>query len=461
MARCFAAEPVMPGVQDIWNGKQWVEYTGDGAKPSAFGSRLGTPQMVRSRLVRLAEVAASLVLLAVCAGVQAAGRCQSDLNVSWAPSSCMNAIQDPSNRSVVSALGDEACARARLGTSDSAVGDAQCEVARAKAEKAAWLAIERAASAGTQPELVLDHLVPDLPKTPAPIASTANAKVAPANSTLPAPASPPASATTEIIPQTDGAQPKPSPASRATPVLLATPARGVAANVRVIGRHWTPRQSTAPFNDGQPQGLKFKDGWTLKWGDSMEILASHFAKVTVVRLSDRRSRVYAKDSYGADEDHAFFETTTGGWQYYSLSEQPIPEPGANLPLKGSLDDKGGVCWPGPDEISDPYNEASVAFDEDNRFYGVELRFTPDAYDLIVKMLEPELGEPVSRDRSTLQNGFGALFEQKTVYWKVDAVTVHLRRLGDNAEVKTDFGSLEMKYEPFAPVTPELKLQNPF
>jgi hypothetical protein len=80
----------------------------------------------------------------------------------------MDAVHDSSNQVLVAAIGDEACARAKLGTSDVMVGDAACEQARAKSEKAAWVEIERSASAGTQPTLVLDDLLPGLPKVPPP-----------------------------------------------------------------------------------------------------------------------------------------------------------------------------------------------------------------------------------------------------------------------------------------------------
>jgi hypothetical protein len=63
-------------------------------------------------------------------------------------------------------MGAEACARAKLSTTDPSVASATCETARAQAEKAAWVEIERAASKGEQPVLVLDNLVHGLPKAP-------------------------------------------------------------------------------------------------------------------------------------------------------------------------------------------------------------------------------------------------------------------------------------------------------
>jgi hypothetical protein len=75
----------------------------------------------------------------------------------------MDALQDPTNQALVTSITDEACARAKLSFSDSAVASAECEEARVKAGKAAWIEIERAAKDGRQPNLVLDDLMPGLP----------------------------------------------------------------------------------------------------------------------------------------------------------------------------------------------------------------------------------------------------------------------------------------------------------
>jgi hypothetical protein len=124
------------------------------------------------KLSRTASVA--LVVLFWGCGGEAAQKCNHDLGTSWASSSCKAAVQDSSNQALVGALGEEACARAKLGTSDVAVADAACGQARAQSEKAAWLEIERSASPGTQPRLVLDDLLPGLPKAPPPQVASVN-----------------------------------------------------------------------------------------------------------------------------------------------------------------------------------------------------------------------------------------------------------------------------------------------
>jgi len=103
-----------------------------------------------------------------CAGLDAANKCNADLGTRWAGGACMSAVQDPSNQALVNALADQACARARLTSSDPGVNEASCEAARAKTQKAAWIEIETAAKAGQQPNLTLDSLVPGLPKAPPP-----------------------------------------------------------------------------------------------------------------------------------------------------------------------------------------------------------------------------------------------------------------------------------------------------
>ncbi len=110
----------------------------------------------------LAYILVAFVLCG-CATYNAVGQCDADLGTSWAGNACVNAVQESSNRALVKALGDKACARARLGVSDAALAAASCEEARAKAEKAAWVEIEKGATNGQQPNLTLDHLVPREP----------------------------------------------------------------------------------------------------------------------------------------------------------------------------------------------------------------------------------------------------------------------------------------------------------
>ncbi len=95
--------------------------------------------------------------------MRAADKCNADLGTRWAGNACMDAVQDPTNQALVTSIADEACARAKLGFSDSAVASAACEEAHVKAEKAAWIEIERAAKDGRQPNLVIDDLMPGLP----------------------------------------------------------------------------------------------------------------------------------------------------------------------------------------------------------------------------------------------------------------------------------------------------------
>jgi len=94
----------------------------------------------------------------------AANKCNADLGTSWAGDACIRAVEDQGDQAIVEGLGDEACARAPLGVSDSALASASCTEARSKAEKAAWLEIEKEAKYGQKPNLSLDYLVPGLPR---------------------------------------------------------------------------------------------------------------------------------------------------------------------------------------------------------------------------------------------------------------------------------------------------------
>lgn len=211
----------------------------------------------------------------------------------------------------------------------------------------------------------------------------------------------------------------------------------------------------------QPSGLKFKDGWILKWGASMEDLASHFGKDTSITLLDMRKRSFAKDSLGMDEDHAIWDEATSQWRYLSLTDA-----GAQTNLK-SIDcmlyrDSGdGTCSVDHNEISDPYTEASIAFDPQDRFNRVEFEFVPDAFVLIVGMLRPVWGKPKNTEVDNMQNAMGAQFQQTIMQWTIDDVSADLRKYGDPNSSEITFGSLSMTFLPLAPPTPKLQPQNPF
>jgi len=127
--------------------------------------------------------------------MEAARKCSADLGETFASTTCVDAVLQPGNKQLVIALGDDACARARLGATTPDLASSACEMARAKAERAAWIQIETAAEKSTQPNLDLDQLVPGLPKSVAGGSSSGNAApLSGAQSGLPAP-----TATTEYL----------------------------------------------------------------------------------------------------------------------------------------------------------------------------------------------------------------------------------------------------------------------
>jgi len=127
--------------------------------------------------------------------MEAAQQCSADLGETFASTACIYAVQQPGNKQLVIALGDHACVRARMDATTPDLATSACEMARAKAERAAWLRIETAAEKGTQPNLDIDQLVPGLPKSAAGASSSDNAaKPAGEKSALPIPP-----ATTEYL----------------------------------------------------------------------------------------------------------------------------------------------------------------------------------------------------------------------------------------------------------------------
>jgi len=52
----FRTNPGCIGVQEVWDGKQWVKYTGDGFKPWAEGTKLKESDLPQAaRFIKAAE----------------------------------------------------------------------------------------------------------------------------------------------------------------------------------------------------------------------------------------------------------------------------------------------------------------------------------------------------------------------------------------------------------------------
>ena len=193
-----------------------------------------------------------------------------------------------------------------------------------------------------------------------------------------------------------------------------------------------------------PEGIKFSDGWMLKWGDSMEILASHFAESVHVTLSAVRDSQYAE-----------FDLGTHTWRWLTSPTVSMDE--CSRDRRG--DNTGeAVCFL-DDLVPFPFSSVVPAFSDD-KFYKVVLKFSPASFETVEGTLAPALGKPVLRKASVLQNGYGAKFDQKFVVWKIGAVDVQLEKRSIQDGVNK--GWLTMTYTPLAQKEPPLPSpQKPF
>jgi hypothetical protein len=193
--------------------------------------------------------------------------------------------------------------------------------------------------------------------------------------------------------------------------------------------------------------MKFSDGWTLKWGDSLEILASHFAEFARITLSTNE-----KDY--RDNAVAEFDSETHAWRWGStLRDLEAGRPTTNI--ISSMDecsrdrrqDSTGtaVCFL-DSRVPFPFSSVVPEFTDD-KLYEVVLKFPPDSFEMVEQTIGPSLGKPSLRKASMLQNAYGAKFDQKFIGWKVGAVDVQLEKRSIEDGVNT--GWLTMKYTPLA------------
>lgn len=322
-----------------------------------------TPNWVLSRGVSLV---ATLALFG-CAGVRDADKCNADLGTTWASRSCLNALQEPGNQAIVAALGNGACARAKLSTSDAAVGNAACEEARAKAEKAAWVAIERAASAGTQPNLVLDDLVPGLPKAPPETTTLGKTGAGGMSGIASAPLVPkPAAPPQTLTPAQAASFPAnvatiDAPSSSASPQTVGSGPNGARETSTLVDAYLRAERS--------PAGFKLADGSMLQWG-----------------YDQGQLRALSSNVFCLADD--------------CIAQSP------SLPA--------------------PYTAATFMF-YDRQFYKVFASFDPIKFEEIEESLIQALGKPKQRGVGTVQNAMGATFDQAMSLWDTGTVSIELMK----------------------------------
>jgi len=158
----------------------------------------------------------------------------------------------------------------------------------------------------------------------------------------------------------------------------------------------------------EPQGLLLKNGYLLRWGSSRKDLRAHVSR------------------------------------------------------KGMSCDKVlGYCEiEGSEILPDPYWSAALYFDDKGRFSSVNLKFPYPRFDQVKEALTTALKKPPDSDKlSTLQNGFGATYDQEEVWWRIGHVEIEVRARG-TTEDSLHLGWLAMAYVASKP-TPALPAKAPF
>jgi hypothetical protein len=158
----------------------------------------------------------------------------------------------------------------------------------------------------------------------------------------------------------------------------------------------------------EPRGLLLRDGYLIRWGCSRKDLSAHVSR---------------KDM--------------------------------------SCDKVLGDCKiEGNEILPDPYWSATLSFDDKGKFFSVYLRFHYSHFDEVKEALTTALKAPANSDkRSTLQNGFGATYDQEEVWWRIGHVEIEARARG-TTEDSLYMGWLAMAYDASKP-TPALPAKAPF
>jgi hypothetical protein len=106
---------------------------------------------------------------------------------------------------------------------------------------------------------------------------------------------------------------------------------------------------------------------------------------------------------------------------------------------------GEDCMVDVSEVPPPYHYGCLHFNDD-RFYGVVLDLPADKFEDAEKAILAGIGTPPRQTRSTVQNLFGAQFDQLDDFWQVGNVSIYLEKRGN----KVDEGMFTMVYDPLAP-----------
>jgi hypothetical protein len=177
---------------------------------------------------------------------------------------------------------------------------------------------------------------------------------------------------------------------------------------------------------GAPLGPKFSDGWTLKWGETMEALAAHFPSLTLsenyAQGLDNLKRMASGD-YSQPAHYSTFDSGSGHWQEHP-GYPPIKRD--DMASCQAPDIAGfSVCsFIGSAAVPRPFDHMVLRF-KDDRLCQVDMGLDSSSVPSVEESLLRRLGNPESRRVGTVQNGFGATFDQTETTWNSAEVQIRL------------------------------------
>jgi hypothetical protein len=187
---------------------------------------------------------------------------------------------------------------------------------------------------------------------------------------------------------------------------------------------WAGRVAVAADSKGEtraPQGFRLLNGTLLKWGESREDV-----KLAAGSIPSAEGTLPAVD---CDEETR------------------------KLFLGNSSED----CLLAADATPKPYGGGGQLMFSKNRFYGVRVTLPPNQFSEAERAISNALGSSPARMTGTVQNGFGAMFDQAEDVWKAGGVYIQLRKR--DAEVEE--GSLLMYDITFFPKSRPKSASAPF
>jgi hypothetical protein len=189
-------------------------------------------------------------------------------------------------------------------------------------------------------------------------------------------------------------------------ILLALVAFGCKqVNLGATGPNDSLNASAIATPAPEPQGFLFRNGFLLRWGSTQADLKNHQPRRSHIRASEFPSKPVDCETYGC-----------------SVTGEILPS---------------------------PYSAASLNF-EKGRFYDAYITFHPLHFDEVGAALETALKQPPLRESGTVQNGFGATFDQEKLSWRTRNVGIVLKKLCGNIYESC----LDIEYEPIAEDVPQ-------